>query len=774
MVVTQSAKGKKRSKPPAREADAGKNRNKAEQDRSLALQRLAVLYFFSGIPALLYQTVWQRLLVLHSGVGSVSVSIIVAAYMLGLGLGSLAGGQLSRKRSPRRLLWLFAGLEMAIAAYAHFSPGFLYGILYRELGWLYTSVPTAAVLHAVTLVLPTMLMGMTLPLLTSAVTQLTSIAPRSISTIYGCNAFGAATGALITPWLIMPFVGVQGVCSLGAAINFLVALSAINLGRRLDTQTATSAESQAREATSEDRVIQSTRGMSFSVWLLLYFLSGFLAIGLEILWFRLLDISVKSTSYTFGTLLAVYLGCLASGSLVGARRTETLTEPVTTYLKTQCLVVILAIVPVLLLMWMPESILARTWLFNYWAGSDPYTPSLSSWSTIALLYVGVPLGFMGASTFCMGYSFAALQRGVHLSAQDSGYRVGMLQAANIVGCVLGSLLVGLWWLADFGTTISLQLLATVGLAFALLGLFVSSYRSHFGVAIVSIAVLTWLLPDSRSLWLRLHGEPATSRMVVSEDVSGVAAAAPEKDKDEWRVSANGKSQSHLPFGGFHAKLGAIPTTLHTRPDSIAIIGLGSGNTAWAAACRSESQSIKVFEVCTAELPLLEALAKLPEHGQLHSFLSDQRINIVGRDARHALMTEPEMYDVIETDAIRPQSAFAGYLYSLEFFELCRSRLKPGGLMCCWSPTTGTFSTFRKAFPHMLILDNGYLLIGSPDPIGVNREAWKARLQAEQVASYLGPDVIRKCLSSIDSASTDAEQFSVPMINTDLFPFDEFH
>ncbi len=195
--------------------------------------------------------------------------------------------------------------------------------------------------------------------------------------------------------------------------------------------------------------------------MLIYFVSGFIAIGLEILWFRLLDVAVKSSAFLFGTLLATFLGCVAVGSLVGARRVRLLTDPVNAYLRTQCWIVIAAVVPVLLLVYTPESILKSTWLFSYWNEATPFAPTFSQVSKTLVLYAVLPLCVMGPATFGMGYAFAVLQQGVHTDKGDAGYRVGLLQAANIVGCILGSLLVGLWWLDDLGTPLSLRMLALV-------------------------------------------------------------------------------------------------------------------------------------------------------------------------------------------------------------------------------------------------------------------------------------------------------------------------
>jgi spermidine synthase len=132
--------------------------------------------------------------------------------------------------------------------------------------------------------------------------------------------------------------------------------------------------------------------------------------------------------------------------------------------------------------------------------------------------------------------------------------------------------------------------------------------------------------------------------------------------------------------------------------------------------------------------------------------------------------------VIEADAIRPHGAYAGYLYSIEFFQLCAKRLNPGGLMCSWAPTPRTHVTFRQAFPHVLELDQSTVLIGSNQPIQLDLNRWRDRLRTERVARYLGPAVTDECLGSILSARILPPPLEVRQewINTDLFPFDEFH
>jgi len=739
-----------------------------------SVSRLMLVYFCSGLPALLYQTVWQRVLVLHSGVGTTSVAIIVAVFLLGLGLGSLAGARLCRRISPRKALIRFAILEIAVALFAALSPTLMYDFLYLRYGWLYSNLWLAGFLHAITLLPPTVLMGMTLPLMSRALVRDGSGVSSSVSLLYGINTMGAALGALLGPWVLMPFVGVRGVCSIGASLNLLIALSALSMrGSVPDVLEAPMKPTSSSDRAGSIGKEANQKPVSFATWIILYFLSGLIAIGLEIVWFRILDVAVKSTAYTFGTVLATYLASLAVGSMIGARRDSHIKDPLRTYLWIQCWIMVTAALPLVILHAAPSTWLDALWIGQYWADPNILRPAWNQIGATVVLYAILPLIMMATPTCLMGYGFAVLQRGVQIDARNSGYRVGIIQAANILGCTIGSLLVGLGAIGFIGTANTLRLLIMLGSLFALLGWYTCHAPRRFSPALGLILAMAFCLPTSNTLWQKLHGLAADSPATIFEDVTGVAAITPEPGSSKWRVSANGKSQSDLPFGGFHSKLGALPTVMHSSPKDIAIIGLGSGDTAWAASCRQETEAVTVFEICTAEEPALRAYAQGGHLEQLANFLRDSRITIDGRDARHVLMTDPRKYDIIEADAIRPWGAFAGYLYSIEFFQLCRQRLKPNGLMCNWVPTMGTYSTFCEVFPYVLELDGGFILIGSNDPIPDDLRAVKVRLQSETISRFLGPQVVRECLDSLESATGTLQQSTVQLINTDLFPFDEF-
>jgi predicted membrane-bound spermidine synthase len=410
-------------------------------------------------------------------------------------------------------------------------------------------------------------------------------------------------------------------------------------------------------------------------------------------------------------------------------------------------------------------------LLEYWAAPRPFNLG-ADWSagTLLLLYVAVPGFLYGLPTFLMGLSFAVLQRAVHDDARTSGRKVGLLQACNIAGCVAGTLVVGLGALGWWGTTGTLRALMIAGLVFV--GVMAKRRPLAWDTVTLGAALLALaaLLPGQRETWLRLHGGVGGDAM-VEEDATGMAAMIPGGGR--WSLWVNGRTNSSLPFGGFHTLLGAAPAVMHEAPREVAIIGLGSGDTAWAAGARRETSRVTVYEICAPQITLLQRLSRAPEPPpRLLSFLQDPRFTIVVADGRNALARSEPRFDVIEMDALFPSSPFSGNLYSLEFFRLCASRLRPGGLMCAWSPKPRVTATFMAAFPHVVEMRQGQLLVGSNEPITIDLDTWRARAGSPEVTSYLGGNNARKLADALATARI-AEPVPADDLNRDLFPRDEF-
>jgi predicted membrane-bound spermidine synthase len=253
-----------------------------------AVALAGLLFLLSGAAALVYQVVWQRLLALHSGVGLYSVAMIVAAFMAGLGIGSFLGGRLSTALSPQRALAVFAVVELGIGAFGAASPWLYYDWLYPRAVQLPSPSWQAGLLHLLALLPPTILMGTSLPFLVRAVVTDAAGASRRIGWLYGVNVVGAAAGSLATPWLLLPAFGIRGAVLAAAAMNGLAGLGALLLG----VLPAPEGDAASAPAEAPPEGAEAPGSRPLSLWTFLYALSGFVALSLEIVWFRLLDVAV--------------------------------------------------------------------------------------------------------------------------------------------------------------------------------------------------------------------------------------------------------------------------------------------------------------------------------------------------------------------------------------------------------------------------------------------------------------------------------------------------
>ena len=399
---------------------------------------------------------------------------------------------------------------------------------------------------------------------------------------------------------------------------------------------------------------------------------------------------------------------------------------------------------------------------------------------LLVLYVAVPSFLILPSTLLMGMSFALLQQAAQTDLARLGRRVGWLQAANIAGSTVGAVLTGFLLLHWLGSAWTLRMLVLLGGAFPVLW---SRARGRGSLraaaaALVVTGAAAWLSPSAVTLWSKLHAT-TPERILLAEDGSGLSVMKDEVEGADVRttVLAHGVSQGKLPYGGYHVELGALPVMLHPRPAEVLVIGLGSGNTAYGAGGRPETTRIDCVEIVTSQLPGLVALARRHRYAGLNALLADGRLNHVSGDGR-AYVMRGGRWDVIEADALRPQSAYAGNLYSLEYFSLLARHLKPGGLAVSWSPTRRTRDTFLKAFPHVAVF--GHTLVGSNEPIPFDPAAVRARLDNPFTAAYYpqgGVDIHAILGPVLEQGPVvygpDYDRSGLSDVNTDLFPRDEY-
>jgi len=727
---------------------------------------IGLIFCVSGAAALVYQVAWQRILVLHSGVGIYSVAMITAGFLAGLGIGSQIGGIRSAEFSARTALRVFALLELLVALFGFVSCSFYYDLLYIRMPWLYANFWTAGVCHFLTLLVPTAAMGMSLPFLVRAMVSDKDSASGTIGYLYGVNVLGAAAGAFLAPWILIRFLGIRGAVASAAGANVVAGLMGLALSLRFGSRAAESPRATLEQVPEEDG------GKRLGLWMVLYALSGFCALALEVTWFRLVEVAVKATAFTFGTVLAIYLLGVAGGSLAGVGFVRRLQRPLKVFLACQSFLVTYTLLIVFLLVRLPVRLPGYIWFVRYWARNRTFILG-TDWDSayILRLYLLLPALLFAVPTILMGMSFVILQRAIQDDPRVAGRRVGVLQACNIAGNVTGSLFAGLFSLRVLGTAGTLRVVAVCGLFFALVGSRHFGFRWLFGPVGAALVALLALTPSQSDLWSRLHGLEKTGPW-IEEDSTGVAAILPWTP-DHWQVWVNGRRHSWLPFGGIHSVLGALPAIIHPNPRDVAIVGLGSGDTAWASACRNLTQSVTVFEIVEPLASVLRRFDRPSAGSRLSEFLQDPRVHIAWADGRNALARGAERYDIVQADPLHPESAYSANLYSVEFFRLAGRRLKPHGLMTTWAATPRVYATFCGAFPHVLEFDSGQILVGSNEPIAVDPSSWTGRLSGG-AKGYLGPRVsseILRVLPTWKPCSPSSLQNVEP--NHDLFPRDEF-
>jgi spermidine synthase len=741
-----------------------------------AIPLLFALYFISGFAALLYQVAWQRMLGLFSGSDVRSVTIIVASYLLGLGIGNLLGGSVSDRLSNQKCVMVYGFCNLGIAAFALASRFLFYDLLFLRLQYLAQSLPVTLGIVFLSLLFPTVLMGISLPMLSKAVNRSAEGAASLIGWLYGCNTLGSGAGTLISGWYIVGTLGYDKTVYLGAVFSFTVGMSALILASSFDHQVR---HQELKVATTP--LANKTQGQSLKSWYLLVFLSGFVAISWEIIWFRVLDIALQSNAYTYGHLLAFVLMSNAIGSMIGAKTVAYIRRPKKVFLIIQGIISLYSAIAI----WS----IGLYWQAHPGLRSDAGFINLDNLSTEVLFkYLVIPGVITIVPSLLMGFYFPLVQQAVQQNHGEIGKRVGFIYLASILGNTLGSLLTGLVLIDILGTAGSIRLLIMVGVCFLLL-IRPNLLKNLLITALIMLGVATTaIFPSNNRLWAALHAVDPQAYFQVVEDSTSVAAIA-ERSRREiaetnstGKLLASGQVQANFPYLLIHGLLGSTPALLHPNPQKIMIIGLGSGGTPHTVGVNPLTQKIKIIELLGAELPVLQQYAKRPAGKALNHLFQDPRYEIIVGDGRRELTISKEKFDIIEADAIQPWRSRAGMLYSQEFFQQVQAHLKFGGFFVQWDVGAGAQQTIQSVFPYVIkvgMAGNLWILMGSDQPLYFDKKLLLQRLEDPQVINFLERAQIDPIRVRQNVRQAYVHQFKPPAkkpqpYNTDLFPRGEYY
>ena len=641
------------------------------------------VFILSGISALIYQLVWQRALLTIYGSNVESVAMVVAAFLAGLGIGSIVGGWISKfARAP--LVLLFGLAELGVGAY-----GLISLKLFDAVGAL-TSVQshglTTGVLVFLLVFLPTLLMGATLPLLVAHQVRDTAHVGQSVSRLYFVNTLGAALGAFIAAhWLLGSF-GMSGTTRIAACLNATAALIVLCGLRRPTAESADHADIPTAHLPCE---------IPFRTALLWSALSGFLALSWEIIWSRVFNFASASKAPVFGYLLGSYLLGLALGSLLSPRLLK----------QDDALRGKLA-------RWVAISSVAAFLVAPLTAGAAIY-----SWE---LGYLFVIL-----AACLIGLTFPLLCHAAIPPGQDTGRQLSRLYLANIIGSGAGSLLTGFLFMEWAG----LLKLSFLLLAVSLLWMDrIKPLRLPLKYIWLPLPLATIASVPSESFYERLQykheftvgmhfAKIIESRHgVVTVDTSGAVYGNGAYD---GMIGTKLESESWLVRPYF---LSAV----RDRIEKVLVIGVASGSWTQILVNHPQVKKVTAIELSHGYLDLIRA------RPEVASLLTNPKLELVIDDGRRWLRQHPNArFDAIVMNTTNHWREFASALLSREFLTEVKAHLAPDGIAfwnCTESPRAAR--TGMEVFPHTMMVMNHCL--ASNTPLEPNRERWQKVLSAYHI------------------------------------------
>ncbi len=797
--------------------------------RTVPLYVVATLLFLSGAAGLIYQAIWTRILHYTFGNTEMAAATVLATFMGGLALGGALGGRFAPR--IRRPVLAYGILEGIIALYGLvFTPllyrmDFIYVLTGPDPGPVSMMLIRFAV-GGLLILVPTVAMGMTLPILVRGVVRREN-SGKSLSRLYFLNTFGAVCGTFVSGFVLIPAAGLNVAMFVAVALGLIVCAATVVVQIRMkpvaaesldgpETNTGGAPSPQAFEQKFSPLALQhgALAAAFFS------FVTGFIALSSQILWFRLLGILMDGTIYGFSALLSAYLAGVAFGSFWVSRRLDQVRDPWGFYVKLQLGAALGSILTILILPLMP-------FLISGYIASEQKSPG----SVFALKFFLVFLA-IATPTFFIGASFP-LQARLASVGRNLSSAVGRVYAMDAIGCILGAGLTGLVLIPTIKNLNALLqfmiffaiLVALASTVFARLSTedesepdppghrpgLLAGFRKdgrirlfNYGIAVFLIMVIVnpnvnvIRLVNSRysvedytnTIGARvksLYGDPGDLKNLEFQAEGAVTVVTVHKTRENGlRLRNNGLNEAfHSATEPHYAEeilyLGMLPYLLHPDPKKALLIGLGGGGTL-DMMTHGEFEQIEVAEL---EAEVVKASRFM--FGNRSHPLDLPHVKLRVDDGRNALLrharAKPHTYDIVVSQPSHPWLSGASNLYTVEHFRIVKRNLKPGGMLCQWvnlfrmneKGFRSLMAAFSKAFPdgHVFQVDeNSVFLIGVNGEYKVDPAIIEKRLKEPGMASIAKNygitlnRVLRMYMFPMETARTLAKG---SLVNSDRHP-----
>lgn len=775
---------------------------------------VTICFFLSGAAGLVYEVVWARQLGLFLGITSFAHTAVITAYMAGLAAGSVYFGRRADRHANPLLIYVY--LEIGVGLFAATTP-WLFGWLqagYADLSGVTGVSGMSAHLSRfaialAALLIPTFLMGGTLPLLVRGFVESLPDLGRATGRLYGINTLGAMTGTLAAGYWLLPAYGIPIAIFTGVIINLAIAVVVFLLLKVTAPapQAEASMPAEPQQSVQQPDTAPHSRPRGTAFILLGFGLAGFASLLTQMAWIRSLILVVGGSVYAFTITLASFLAGIGLGSLAYGRysRSRLLAQTRQANGRRAALAAFLALL-------IGMSLLLSLALIGKLPGwfLSGYASGLHANFTVFQLFIFLlSFSVMILPTFLMGLMFPLVAVIWTRAATEAGRGVGTAYAVNTVGTIFGALLGGLLFLPWLGIHKSILLTASLYLVtagfFWVPGSLVARPVNRALVALLAVLVFSlaalqvpawdrdlmgrgvFYSPD-RALKARkakAAGEdiPSSEILYYREGLDGTVVV--REDAHQRYLVINGKtdatSKGDMPT---QVLLGHLPVLMQPRASRALIIGLGSGATAGAVATHEGIEDLTVLEISSE---VIEASTFFEDVNA--GVLSDPRVSLVEADARNFLMASESRYDLIISEPSNPWLSGVSNLFTQEFFELARRRLAPGGMVTQWihmysmsdDDLRVLLHTFASVFPQVSAwhpLGGDILLIGSIEPQSLDANHLSLAFENPAVSASLkqiemtqSRDLLRTFLFQGSVLETYA---AGQPLNTDTHPLIEFN
>ncbi len=695
-----------------------------------------LLFFLSGATGLLYEVVWARMLTQIFGNTTHAIATVLSAFMAGLALGSYVFGRLVDAR--RNALLAYGLLEGGVGLYGLLVPMF-FALTQRAYGSLYglVDVSFAAftvvlfLLSFVVIVIPTALMGATLPVLSRfCVTQFAALG-RGVGDLYAINTLGAVLGCALTGFLLIPELGLRGTVRLGASVNLAIAVTIVILvvvlhRQRLTPEAFEDQAPAAPEAAPDRSHLDIALLMSFG-------LSGAAAMVYENAWTRALTLVIGMSTYSFSVMLTTFLVGLGLGSLLYARWWGTREIGVAGFGVLQLLIALSSLATIPLFERLPLLFLRLRLGFG-----DSFQQFLAIQMLLSALVMIVP-------TLLLGATFPAVAHIYTRSLYVVGRSVGTAYASNTLGAIAGAFLGGFLFIPAIGVQHSIALAvavnAAVGVLLVALDVRVRPRRRLLAAAIMLVVSAsaflgfgTWnrgIMTSGVAIYAQNYANLPTDALrrewmtrddllFYKEGLTATISVHRSAGSDYLYEKTNGKVDASFGDAPTQLMVGYLPMVFNPRAKRVLVIGMGSGMTAKAVAAFPVEQ----LEVAEIEPAVIEGARFFGEkNGHIHD---DPRVRFIHADGRNYLLAARKQYDAIISEPSNPWIAGVGNLFTREYYRLALSHLTEGGVFGQWMQTYAmapedlrmVYRTFAEVFPDVslwAVNESDMLLIGTGGP-----------------------------------------------------------